>query len=112
VNGIHEVTGSIPVSSTNSDNDFRERRKGAWPAPGLFRVYSGSIFRGGAPNVATRAATNPALGAFRVPPTWRCRQVLIADRLRHAAGSGPHFFRNEAATAPVTHARHFGLGRV
>ena len=25
VNGIHEVTGSIPVSSTNPDNNLRER---------------------------------------------------------------------------------------
>ena len=25
VNGIHEVTGSIPVSSTNSSNDLEER---------------------------------------------------------------------------------------
>jgi hypothetical protein len=26
VNGIHEVTGSIPVSSTKSSNNLRERR--------------------------------------------------------------------------------------
>jgi hypothetical protein len=26
VNGIHEVTGSIPVSSTNSSNDLAARR--------------------------------------------------------------------------------------
>ena len=28
MNGIHEVTGSIPVSSTNSDNDLARSRIG------------------------------------------------------------------------------------
>jgi hypothetical protein len=40
VNGIHEVTGSIPVSSTNSGNNLRN-----WPWPlKARRVSGGSVF--------------------------------------------------------------------
>jgi hypothetical protein len=45
VNGIHEVTGSIPVSSTNSDNKlvsdlaFLENPRGVYR--GLFLEFSG-----------------------------------------------------------------------
>jgi hypothetical protein len=40
-NGIHEVTGSIPVSSTNSSNKLRKRPQPLNPR----RVSGGSVLR-------------------------------------------------------------------
>jgi hypothetical protein len=39
VNGIHEVTGSIPVSSTNSDNDLAARRSTVWRAVSMLCLF-------------------------------------------------------------------------
>jgi hypothetical protein len=48
VNGIHEVTGSNPVSSTNSLNNLRVR-----PEPLKFqRVSGGSVFSALAPEIS------------------------------------------------------------
>ena len=40
VNGIHEVTGSIPVSSTNSSNDLARRRSSAGSAVSTLCLFS------------------------------------------------------------------------
>jgi hypothetical protein len=46
VDGIHEVTGSIPVSSTNFGNNLRK-----WPQPlKARRVRGGSVFAAAAQN--------------------------------------------------------------
>jgi hypothetical protein len=87
VNGIHEVTGSIPVSSTNSHNDLRN-----WPYPlKARRVSGGSVSRSTTWNAARPDGTNTggidcACRAVRLAAAsakaarWRKARGVLVDR--------------------------------
>ena len=72
VNGIHEVTGSIPVSSTGCRRGIREAH-GVWRPPADFKSVDSGLAPGMVGSIPTRfrLAARSRRGAWAVaPPPW------------------------------------------